>query len=94
MSHTGKGSKGVAGVGSVEIKSVESVIQKRGELAKYLKPLGLADTAVYHYVKDAGFFGKKEERITFTFFEGLNTNPQNLSIFLRDMVNSISKQSK
>lgn len=94
MSYTGKPSKGVVSIANIEIKSVDSLIQKRAELVKYMKPLGLADTAVYHYTKDAGFFGKKEERIIFTFLQGLNTNPQNLSIFLRDMVNNISKQSK
>jgi hypothetical protein len=60
MSYTGKPSKGVVGIANIEIKSVDSLIQKRAELVRYMKPLGLADTAVYHYTKDAGFFGKKE----------------------------------
>lgn len=47
-------------------------------------PVGPPDAALYYYFKDGGFLSKKEERWTFYFFQGLNTNPQNLSIYLRD----------
>lgn len=47
-------------------------------------PVGLPDCAVYYFVKEGSFLSKKEERWMFYFFQGLNTNPQNMSIYLRD----------
>jgi hypothetical protein len=81
-------------IAHIEIKNVETLIKLRSELIPKVQPIGLADTAAYCYSKDVGFFGKKDERLTFTFFQGLNTNPQNLSLFLRDKVARVNKQSK
>lgn len=46
--------------------------------------MGVPDAAAYYYFKEGSFLSKKEERWTFYLFQGLNSNPQNLSIFLRD----------
>lgn len=51
--------KDVSNVSNVEIKSVDILLQKRAELAKNVNSIGLADTVVYHFSKETGFFGKK-----------------------------------
>jgi len=56
--------------------------------------VGLPDAAAYYYVKEASFLSKKEERWMFYLFQGLNTNPQNLSIFMRDEAQKENKGSK
>lgn len=60
----------------------------------YLNPIGLPDSVIYNYVKEGSLFSKKEEKFIFYFIQGLNTNPQNLSIFLRDEIQRESKVSK
>ena len=43
----------------MELKSMDSLIKKRYELSKHINAVGLADSMVYTYVKDASFFGKR-----------------------------------
>lgn len=81
-------------IAHIEIKGTEQLLQKRSQKNAALHPIGLADCAVYHYVKEGSLFSKKEERCVFYFFSGLNANPQNLSIFLRDEVQKENKHSK
>lgn len=38
-------------IAHIEIKGIESLLAKRAELMNYVSPIGLADAAVYHYVK-------------------------------------------
>ena len=72
-------------ISHIEIKSLEHLLNKRQEIASaHSLPVGLPDAAAYYYCKEATFLSKKEERWTFYLFQGLNTNPQNLSIHMRD----------
>jgi hypothetical protein len=38
-------------IAQVDLKSVESLLKLRWELAESASPLGLADAAIYHYCK-------------------------------------------
>lgn len=73
-------------ISHIEIKSIEHLLARRQDVTNSAAnlPVGLPDSAAYYYLKEASFLSKKEERWTFYFFQGLNTSPQNLSIFLRD----------
>ena len=72
-------------ISQIEIRSLEHLLNKRNDVANNnTLPVGLPDAAVYYFFKEGSFLSRKEERWSFYFFQGLNANPQNLSIYLRD----------
>lgn len=78
-------------IAQVEVKSLEVLLGRRQEMGGNSSGVGLPDAAAYYFVKEASFLSKKEERWSFFLFQGLNTNPQNLSIYLRDEAQRESK---
>jgi hypothetical protein len=74
---------------------LEHLLARRQDVtANNTLPVGLPDSAAYYFLKEASFLSKKEEHWFFYFFQGLNTNPQNLSIFLRDEAQRENKNRK
>ena len=72
-------------IAQIEIKSLEHLLNKRSDtINNNILPVGTPDAAVYYFFKEGSFLSRKEERWSFYLFRGLNANPQNLSIYLRD----------
>lgn len=72
-------------IAHIEIKSLEQLLHKREEMTNnHTLPVGVPDAVAFYFFKEATFLSRKEERWVFHLFQGLNTNPQNLSIYLRD----------
>jgi tetratricopeptide (TPR) repeat protein len=82
-------------IAEIEVRSVEQLLARRQEVSSSASlAVGLPDVAAYYYLKEASFLSRKEERWSFYFFQGLNANPQNLSIYLRDEAQRENKTGK